>query len=177
MKAFDKKYITNSAQETQKIGQMLGKRFKKGDLPAGRQVFIALFGELGGGKTTFVQGLVRGLGIKRRIISPTFIILRKYKISPPRSPFPLRQGFAGRVGHLGGGETNFYHVDLYRIENQREIEELGLREIIDAGKDIVAIEWAEKMGELLPKNRWEINFEYINDNKRRVIIRELRTKN
>ncbi|MEK7558686.1 MAG: tRNA (adenosine(37)-N6)-threonylcarbamoyltransferase complex ATPase subunit type 1 TsaE, partial [Patescibacteria group bacterium] len=141
MKAFDKKYATNSAQETQKIGQNLAKKLKPGD-------FLALFGELGGGKTTFVQGLVKGLGIKRRIISPTFIILRQYKISPPRSPF----------GHLGGGKTNFYHIDLYRINMEKyETSELGLDEIIRERKDIIAVEWAEKMGDLLPKNRWEIN--------------------
>ncbi len=147
MKTFDKKYITSSAQETQELGQKFAERLKPGD-------FIALFGELGGGKTTFVQGLVRGLGIKRRIISPTFIILREYKI-PDKS-------------------SNFYHVDLYRINMEKyEAPELGLDEIIKEKKDIVAVEWAEKMGDLLPKNRWEINFEYIDDNKRQIIIKSV----
>ncbi len=157
MKTFDNKYITNSSQETQELGRKLAERLEPGD-------FIALFGELGGGKTTFVQGLVRGLGIKRRIISPTFIILREYKVSPPRSPF----------GHLGGGETNFYHIDLYRINMEKyEAPELGLDEIIKEKKDIVAVEWAEKMGDLLPKNRWEIIFEYIDENKRQIIIKSV----
>lgn len=147
MKAFDKKYITNSAQETQNIGQELAKRLKPGD-------FIALFGELGGGKTTFVQGLVRGLGINKRIISPTFIILRQYKI-PDKS-------------------SNFYHIDLYRINMEKyEVPELGLDEIIKEKKDIIAVEWAEKMGNLLPENRREISFEYIGDNKRRISIRRI----
>lgn len=147
MKTFDKKYITNSAQGTQKIGQDLARKLKQGD-------FIALFGELGGGKTTFVQGLVKGLGIKRRIISPTFIILREYKIP--------------------GKPSNFYHIDLYRINMEEyEVPELGLDEIIKEEKDIVAVEWAEKMGDLLPKDRWEIKFEYIDENKRKIIISKL----
>ena len=147
MKTFDNKYITNSSQETQELGQKLAERLKSGD-------FIALFGELGGGKTTFVQGLVRGLGIKKRITSPTFIILREYKI-PNKS-------------------SNFYHIDLYRINMENnEAPELGLDEIIKEKRDIVVVEWAEKMGNILPKNRWEISFEYIDDNKRRITINKL----
>ena len=90
-------FITNSSKETQILAESFVKRLKAGDV-------LALYGNLGSGKTTFVQGLAKGLGIKKRIISPTFVFVRQYKVSPPRSPSPLRQGFAGRVGHLGGGK-------------------------------------------------------------------------
>ena len=141
------KYITNSADDTRMVGENFAKKLKPGD-------FIALFGELGGGKTTFTQGLVRGLGIKKRIISPTFIILREYKI-------PDNTG-------------NFYHIDLYRINiEEHEVPELGLDDIINEKKDIVLVEWAEKMGDNLPKNRWEVNFEYIDDDKRQIIIKKI----
>ena len=158
------KYITNSADKTRKIGEDFSKNIRSGD-------FIALFGELGSGKTTFVQGLASGLGIKKRIISPTFIILRQYKISPLRSPSPLRQGFAGRAGHLRGGKTTFYHVDLYRGNFDGEsLAELGLAEIIENKKDIAAVEWSERMKDFLPAKRWEIRFENIGQDNREIIM-------
>ena len=178
-------FITNNLRETQKLGAkfariLLAQAIQEVSL-SGNNI-LALYGNLGSGKTTFAQGLARGFGIKKRIISPTFIIVRQYKVSPPRSPSPLRQGFAGRVGHLGGGEgirpsaparcNTFYHVDLYRIENQREIEGLGLREIINDGKNIIAIEWAEKMQNLLPKKRWDVKFEDMGGSRRKIIVNQ-----
>lgn len=145
MKLNNSSYITGSEEETKRIGEELAK-----SLIDGR--FIALFGELGSGKTTFVQGLAKGSGIKKRIISPTFIILRSYK-TPDSDTF------------------NFYHIDLYRAEgNEKEMINLGLAEIINDKKNIIVVEWAEKMKKLLPKKRWEISFEYIDENKRRIKI-------
>src|SRR3989304_4088863 len=88
-------FITQNARQTQKLAERFSRKIKA--MPAGRQggEVLALYGELGSGKTTFVQGLARGLGIKKRILSPSFTLIRQYKISPPRSPF----------GHLGGGEA------------------------------------------------------------------------
>ena len=158
-------FITNNSRETQKLAENFIKRLEEGDV-------VALYGNLGSGKTTFVQGLVKGLGIKKRIISPTFVFVRHDKVSPPRSPF----------GHLGGGEgirpstparcNTFYHVDLYRIENQREIKGLGLREIINDGKNTIAIEWAEKIKSLLPKKRWDVRFEDLGENRRKIIVNQ-----
>lgn len=154
-----KVFITKSAEETQKLAEELIKGLNpkredfdlnKGFNPDKVRV-IALYGELGAGKTTFVQGLAKGLGIKRRIISPTFVIIRQYKVSPARC-------------------NTFYHIDLYRIESEREVKELGLDEILNNPRNIIAIEWAEKMGNLLPENRIDIKFEYRNEGKRKIII-------
>src|SRR5664279_2141969 len=98
-----KKYINNSFEETQHLGYEFAKNIKQGQV-------LALFGDLGSGKTTFVQGFAKGLGITKKIISPTFIIVRSYEI----------------------GVRNFYHVDLYRIHNESDIDGLGLLEIIKA---------------------------------------------
>jgi len=136
--------ITNSFEETRKLGE----EFARSHLARLKYGVIALYGDLGSGKTTFVQGLAKGLGIKRRIISPTFIIVRNYKLE---------------VG-------SFYHIDLYRIQNEKDIESLGIEEIIKNPENIVAIEWAEKMGNLLPKKRWNIKFEYLDEDKRRITI-------
>lgn len=136
--------ITESFEDTEKIGESFAKKLKPGDV-------VCLYGDLGAGKTTFVKGLARGLGIRGRIISPTFILIRTYKLN----------------------NGNFYHVDLYRIEDEKDLEGLGLKEMIDNSKNIVVIEWAEKMGKLLPINRIEIYFESLDEDKRRITIKEL----
>lgn len=143
MKNREETFITQSVEETQKIAELFGKTLIGG--------VIALHGKLGAGKTTFVQGLAKGLGIKRRIISPTFIILRTYKI----------------------GIKNFYHIDLYRTKSKNDLEGLGIDDVLKDPQNIVIIEWAERLGSLLPKKRIDINFEYIDENKRKITINTL----
>jgi tRNA threonylcarbamoyladenosine biosynthesis protein TsaE len=138
----NKEYITNSSEETQKLGEQFAESLNLGD-------FVAFYGNLGSGKTTFIQGLAKGLGITRRIISPTFIIARHYE---------LKNG-------------SFYHIDLYRTESKHDLLSIGLNQIIEDKTNIVALEWAEKMGDILPNKRVDINFEYLGDNKRRIIIK------
>lgn len=142
------KVITKSSEETQELAQDFAEKLKGGET-------LALYGELGSGKTTFVQGLAKGLGIKRRIISPTFIIVRTYKISIKYKVLSIKY---------------FYHIDLYRINSDKEIEGLGIKEIMNDPQSIVAIEWAEKMGDLLPKERIDIHFKYVDESKRRIKI-------
>lgn len=141
-------YVTKSSKETQDLARKLAEKLRGDEL-------IALFGDLGSGKTTFVQGLAKGLGIKQRIISPTFIIIRKYQISNIQYPI-----------------SNFYHVDLYRIENLTELKNLELGEIINNKGDMVAIEWAEKIKNLLPKKRIEIYFEDLGEEKRKITLKK-----
>lgn len=135
--------ITDSAAATQKLGQQLAQRLKGGET-------IGLVGELGSGKTTFVQGLVKGLGIKKRIISPTFVFIRPYRLFP-------------KPGVL-------YHVDLYRIGNLDEVKGLGLEEIWSEPENITVIEWAEKIEKILPKRAIKISFDYLGKGKRRIEI-------
>jgi tRNA threonylcarbamoyladenosine biosynthesis protein TsaE len=119
---------------------------------------LALIGELGSGKTTFIQGLAKGLGIKKRIISPTFILVRKYKLDGSKS----RTAF-----------SNFYHVDLYRLERRvsDELESLGLFEVWQDAESIVAIEWAEKAGRVLPTKTIWLRFENLGEDKRKIMIK------
>ena len=135
--------ITQSPGETQKLGQKIGSDLKSGKL---KKRIICLYGDLGSGKTTFIQGLAKGLGIKKRITSPTFVFVKKY-------------------------QPSFYHVDLYRIEKLEETKGLGLGEIFSDPQALVAIEWAEKIKEMLPKERINLWFNYLNQNERKVIIR------
>lgn len=144
-----KVFITNNFEETQKLGE----EFARSHLARLKRTPIALYGELGSGKTTFVQGLAKGLGIKRRIISPTFVLVREHRI----------KNYELRI-------MNFYHIDLYRIEGERDLKSLGLEEIIKDSQNIVAIEWAEKMGKLLPRKRWNIKFDYLDGQRRKIWI-------
>ena len=159
--------ITQNALETQKLGEKIGRNLISQKI---KSKIFCLYGDLGSGKTTFLQGLAKGLGIKKRVISPTFVFIKQYEISPPRSPF----------GHLGGGEATtstparcdvFYHIDLCRIEKASETQGLGLEEIFKDSKAIVAIEWAEKIKKILPKKRIDIQFNYLNHKERRIIIK------
>jgi len=137
-----KKYITKSHTETQKLGEKLAQEIlKKKNKKA---IIIGLRGDLGGGKTTFLQGFARGLGIKENILSPTYVILKRY--------------------------GNFYHIDCYRLKNAKDILELGFEEIISNPKNIIAIEWAEIIKNILPKNTLWIDFEFQNNNKRAISI-------
>lgn len=138
---------THSAEETEKLGQDFAKKIKKGGI-------LALYGELGSGKTTFVKGLARGLGIKRRIISPTYIFIREY----PMVTCNTEQATG-----------NFYHLDLYRVKGIKDTRALGIEEILSNPQNIVAIEWAEKIKNILPKNRIDIYFKYLGKNKREIM--------
>lgn len=135
------KTVLHTLSETQQFASEQAKTFKKGGS-------LFLFGDLGSGKTTFTQAFAKALGITRHIISPTFLIMRTYDIS--------------------GSEGKLYHVDLYRIGSEKEIEEIG---VLDAMKDpanIVIIEWSEKMKKLLPQKRKELHFSFVDENTRSV---------
>jgi tRNA threonylcarbamoyladenosine biosynthesis protein TsaE len=141
-------FITKSARETQDIGQEVSNNLTK-ETP----IVIALSGDLGSGKTTFVQGFVKGLGIKKKVISPTFIIMRTYKANK--------------------GKT-LYHLDLYRIDRnfEEEIENLGITDLWKEKDNVLIIEWAEKIKDLLPKNTIWVYFKYLSDDQRKIIIEE-----
>jgi tRNA threonylcarbamoyladenosine biosynthesis protein TsaE len=135
--------ITESAQETQKLGIVLAKEIIH--QLAEKALVIGLEGELGSGKTTFIQGLAKGLGIKERLTSPTFVILKRY----------------GRL----------FHLDCYRINKPEEILDLDFKEILNQPEDIIVIEWAEKVKKILPKNTLWIKFEHLGQDKRRISLR------
>ncbi len=162
---------TKSSGQTQKLGETLAKKILK--LPTGKgAVVFGLSGNLGGGKTTFLQGVAKGLKIKEKILSPTFVIMKRFHI--PDSTF-----------------HNFYHIDCYRLKDEKDILELDFKSIISNPKNIVAIEWPERIypvefaeGNVLQKakrfNRGKktlspptfiIRFKFIDRDKREIIIK------
>lgn len=147
----NKTIITNSFGETQQLGKDFTKQLKGGDV-------LALYGNLGSGKTTFIQGIAKGLGIENKIISPTFIIVRKYDLRFKIKDLRIK---------------NFYHIDLYRLESVNDLKSLGLDEIINDKSNIVAIEWPEKLEKFLPKKRIDLRFKYLLDDKRQIQVNKL----
>ena len=141
------KYTTKSFEQSQKLGEVFAKEILKSGLQKGA-VVLGLQGNLGGGKTTFLQGFAKGLGIKQKVLSPTFVILKR---------FVVNKRF-----------KNFYHIDCYRLKNEKDILELGLKEIISDPKNIVAVEWSERIKKVLPKNSILIKFKFIDENKREI---------
>lgn len=136
------KFKSSSPSQTQKIAADLAAKLKSG--------VIALIGNLGAGKTTFTQGFAKGLGIKDKIISPTFILIRQHQI--PKTKKIL------------------YHIDLYRLEGIIDIKSLGIEEIINNPENLILIEWAEKIREHLPKDTIFISIKTIDKNNREIHI-------
>jgi tRNA threonylcarbamoyladenosine biosynthesis protein TsaE len=149
-----KEFITIGFRETQKLGELLAQEVladKRFDLPASpvggsrpkrpKEVeprgacIICLSGDLGAGKTTFTQGLLKGLKVKGPYTSPTFVIMKHYK-------------------------NNIYHFDAYRVA-ANDILNLGWEEIIGDKKNIVIVEWADRIKKIIPKNSLWIKFEWV----------------
>lgn len=144
-------YKSYSFTETKKQGELLAKKILSSARKSGGIVF-ALQGNLGAGKTTFTQGFVRGLGLKKRVASPTFILMRRTAIPKNKKKF-----------------KNVYHVDAYRAKSQKELKVLELEAIFKNPENIVLIEWAEKIKKILPKNTKWIYFSYGKKENERTI--------
>ena len=147
---------TKNAEETKKVAFILAKEIIRGNLKLAKNtaLVLALQGELGAGKTIFTQAFALAFKIKEKILSPTFVIMKKIKISPTASK----------------SYSNLYHFDCYRIKKDKEISELGFEEIMGNKKNIILIEWAEKIKKLLPQNHLLIKFEHLGEDKRKIII-------
>ena len=136
---------TFSEDETISLARRFAHRLVVGDL-------VALSGELGAGKTQFVKGVCRGLGVLDVVTSPSFIIMNEYKAS-----------------RNGGTPLSVYHFDFYRIKSLSEVYDLGIEEYF-YGNGICLIEWAEAAGSLLPKNRYEVTLKVLGENAREIKI-------
>ena len=151
-----KKFVSNSPEESRKFAQELAGEILAGKRAENGALVLALVGDLGSGKTAFAQAFAEAIGVKERIKSPTFIIFRKSKI--------------GKKEWRKNGFENFYHFDVYRIHSEKEILNLGWEEIISNPKNIVLVEWADKIEKILPKNCVKIIFKHLKGDKREMEI-------
>jgi tRNA threonylcarbamoyladenosine biosynthesis protein TsaE len=132
-------YLTRSEDETIALGEKLARQ-----LPS--RGVVLLIGNLGAGKTTLVKGIAKGLGAAKpeQVSSPTFTLIHEYS---PR----------------------LYHVDLYRLDEEREVETLGLDDLFEKNA-LVLVEWGEKFPRLMPAQRTEIRLEHTPDDARRISL-------
>jgi tRNA threonylcarbamoyladenosine biosynthesis protein TsaE len=149
------KKITNNYQETKIFAKKIAKNILKNNHQKEKATIIALEGDLGAGKTTFVQGFAEELKIKEKILSPTFLIIKRFNIK--------NEIF-----------RNFFHIDCYRIKKTDEIISLDFKKIISNPKNIVLIEWANKIKKILPKGILKIKFDILNQNKRKISVEKER---
>jgi tRNA threonylcarbamoyladenosine biosynthesis protein TsaE len=137
---FSAGFITENSKQTQKLGEMLALELRGGEI-------LCLDGDLGAGKTTFTQGLLKGLKVKGPYTSPTFLIMKEYRKK----------------------DRNIYHIDAYRI-NEEDLLNLGWKEIVADKKNVVIVEWSERIKKILPDNVVKIHFEWLDENKRKIIF-------
>jgi tRNA threonylcarbamoyladenosine biosynthesis protein TsaE len=132
-----------TAEETAAVGENLGRTLGRGDV-------VALYGELGTGKTCFTQGLARGLDVDVRATSPTFVLVNEYR-----------------------GRLPVYHVDAYRTESASELLELGLLDLL-GGDGVTVVEWADKAESVLPDRTVRVRIGGVGDEPRTIIVEDPR---
>ena len=135
------RFVSRRPEETQAIGERLGARLTAGAV-------VACTGELGAGKTCFLQGLARGLEVTADVTSPTFVLINQYR-----------------------GRLPVYHLDAYRTGSLSEVVELGLEELLD-GDGVTVIEWADKLLPLLPARTIRVHLSGLGDEPREIAIEE-----
>ena len=140
--------VSRAPEETRTIAATIARALRRGDV-------VALTGELGAGKTCFVQGAAAALGVKDRVTSPSFMLRREYE-----------------------GEIPVLHLDIYRLETLQEVIDLGYEEVFDRTR-VTFIEWGDAMSPLLPRDHLELEFRLpepdgtaaAEDEDRRIVVR------
>lgn len=139
--------VSSSAAQTQRLGSHLGELLRGGEL-------ILLAGQLGAGKTTFTQGLAKGMRIHDQVSSPTFTLLKEYSPQPGRTCQPA---------------IPLYHFDLYRLEQPEEIFDLGFEDYFSSS-GVCIVEWADKADSLWPPERLSIRLQLVDETRRSLLL-------
>lgn len=155
--------ITKSAPETKKFAARLARLVRPPKV-------IALEGDLGAGKTTFTQGFARALGIKERIQSPTFVLMKVYSgYSSSSSRRYRRKSSRLRSNSKTTKFKHLVHIDCYRLASPRDLAHLGFKNLLKDKDAIILIEWAERIKKLLPRRTLRIKFRHGEKSTSRVI--------
>jgi len=116
-----------------------------------KAVVVGLYGDLGSGKTAFVKEVAKALGTEKYIISPTFVIMKNYKLKTKNYKLLI-------------------HIDAYRLDDPKELISLGWEELINDSQNLIFVEWADKVEKILPLSSFKINFKFVNENTREIDI-------
>jgi len=144
-------FTSHNSRETAQFGAAIARDFSGGEV-------LALVGDLGAGKTCLSQGIARGLGIKQKINSPTFVVMKVY--------------------NLKGAKTikKFCHIDAYRLTSASDLVAIGALDYLNRADTATVIEWAEKVTELWPKNTILINLKHQKEDSRKISIKKVKQK-
>ena len=141
------KFLSTSVAETEKIAQDFVQQLPK---KKGSEAYvIGLSGDLGSGKTTFMQCFAKSLGVTESITSPTYVIEKVYEIN--RTPF-----------------KKLIHIDAYRLKSGGELAALGFAELVKDQTNLICIEWPERVKDILPAEHREIHFTFVSENERQI---------
>ncbi len=154
-----KKVVTKSLEETYAVAadfwQWLKKRYEHEDM---LNPVLALYGDLGAGKTAFVQGLAKAIGIEETITSPTFVLMKRYPIE---------------IGNLKleTGITQLVHIDAYRFERANELVSLRWEELLKEPRNLIALEWPERVAAALPPDTTiPLHFRFVDETTREITL-------
>ena len=136
--------ITKSEKETMTLAEKFASQLEGGEV-------VALVGELGAGKTVFIKGLAKGLGVKQTITSPTFVLMKIYEVNKKNKI------------------KNLCHIDAYRLKNGQELIGIGLNDWLSRSDVITVIEWADRVREILPKKSIKIRLNYGKKEDERIV--------
>ena len=142
-------FITHSTEETRAFGASLAQKTVPGTV-------LAFRGDLGAGKTSSIQGFLEALGAEKPYTSPTFVIMKEYRLPKPSDT----------------GIARVYHIDAYRIENPLEMEKLGFEEWVADPEGVVLVEWPEKIAPLLPPQTKTLSLTWLSDTDREITVEE-----
>ncbi|MFA4890219.1 MAG: tRNA (adenosine(37)-N6)-threonylcarbamoyltransferase complex ATPase subunit type 1 TsaE [Candidatus Paceibacterota bacterium] len=149
--------ISVSKKQTSKIAKELAKTLRQaqGKKFFNKAVVIGLSGELGSGKTAFCQSFAKALGVKEKVHSPTFVIMKKYPV-------------------VSSQYSVLFHFDMYRIKNQKDIITLGWKKIISDSRNIILVEWAENIRKVFPKKHFWIKMSHLGKKSRGIDIKSVK---
>lgn len=140
-------FVSHSLNETQKIADDFLKSLMKRDSKSA--TIVGLHGDLGSGKTTFTQCVVRSLGISESITSPTFLIIKTYNLQ--RTTY-----------------NKLIHIDVYRLKTGEELLKLGWQELVADPQSLIFLEWPERVSEILPPDYIKLEFEFVDETARKI---------
>lgn len=149
----EKKIISKSLEETANFALVVLKNLKSNNNQA---IVLLLEGDLGSGKTTFTQALARELGVKNYLSSPTFVLMKSYKIPIKTTE---RQSLSVK---------NLIHIDAYRLNSGADLLNLGWVELVANPSNLIVLEWPEKVSDLFVGSEYKIKFKFIDENTREI---------
>lgn len=143
----DMEFVSRSSQETQEIASKIAQEALGLPIMSHAQI-ITLQGDLGAGKTTFVQGFLRSLGVQEKVKSPTFLLMKQYDAA----------------------DRHIFHLDCYRLASSQDLQPLEIGVVFQNPHNIVLIEWPERINDMLPKEHTSIHIDHISETERKITI-------